>query len=233
MSEDLHVIFGTGPVGSWIATTLAGQGARVRAVNRSGKPNALMPAGVEVVSADASDPAQAIEAAGGASVVYQALNPPYHQWSELFPGLQAGAMAAAKAANARYVSIDNLYMYGLVDGAITESSPIAPNSRKGELRARMAADVLAAHTAGDIRAAILDRATTTARASPCRHSAPGPSNRSWPERAARPPATQTSRTPSPTSKTSPPQPSRLAPPTTTLSAVSGSPLTRLLRRSAR
>ena len=43
---------------------------------------------------------------GSASVVYQALNPPYHQWHEFFPGLQAGALAAAKAAGARYVSIE-------------------------------------------------------------------------------------------------------------------------------
>ena len=155
MSDDLHVIFGTGPVGSWIATTLAGRGERVRAINRSGNTNDLMPTGVEIVSADASDPAQAVAAADGASVVYQALNPPYHQWAELFPGLQKGALTAAKANDAKYVSIDNLYLYGLVDGAITEDSPIAPNSRKGELRARMAAEVLAAHEAGDVRATIL------------------------------------------------------------------------------
>ncbi len=155
MSDNLHVVFGTGPVGSWIATVLTERGERVRAINRSGKTNDLMPAGVEIVSADASNTAQAIQAADGATVVYQALNPPYHQWGELFPGLQAGALAAAKAAGARYVSVDNLYMYGLVNGSITEDSPIAPDSRKGELRARMAADVLAAHKAGEVQAAIL------------------------------------------------------------------------------
>jgi nucleoside-diphosphate-sugar epimerase len=155
MSGNLHVVFGTGPVGSWIATTLAEHGERVRAVNRSGKSSDLIPAGVEVVSADASDPAQAIAAAEGAAVVYQALNPAYHRWAELFPGLQAGALAAAKQSGARYVSIDNLYLYGLVDGSITEDSPVAPTSRKGELRARVAADVLAANKAGDVQAAIL------------------------------------------------------------------------------
>ena len=112
-------------------------------------------ANVEVVSADVSDPEQAIRAAEGAAVLYQALNPPYHLWPELFPGLQAGALAAAKASGARYISIDNLYMYGRADGALTEDSPIAPCSRKGELRARMGAEVLAAHESGDVRAAIL------------------------------------------------------------------------------
>jgi nucleoside-diphosphate-sugar epimerase len=155
MSDNLHVVFGTGPVGSWIASKLSENGERVRAVNRSGKAGGLMPADVEVVSADASDPAQATKAAEGATVVYQALNPPYQQWAELFPALQAGALAAAKANDARFVSIDNLYLYGHVDGAITEASPVAPISRKGELRARMAADVLRAHQAGDVRAAIV------------------------------------------------------------------------------
>jgi nucleoside-diphosphate-sugar epimerase len=155
MSDNLHVVLGTGPVGSWIASKLVERGYTVRAVNRSGKTNDLMPTGIEIVSADASDPSQVVTAAEGAAVIYQALNPPYHQWADLFPGLQAGALAAAKANGARYVSIDNLYPYGLVDGAITEDSPIAPNSRKGALRASMAADVLAAHKAGDVRAAIL------------------------------------------------------------------------------
>ena len=46
MSDDLHVIFGTGPVGSWIAAALTARGERVRAVNRSGKSTDLMPASV-------------------------------------------------------------------------------------------------------------------------------------------------------------------------------------------
>jgi nucleoside-diphosphate-sugar epimerase len=126
----------------------------VRAVNRSGKRPGLMPAEVEIIAADASDPGQAIDAAQGASVVYQALNPPYHQWHKFFPGLQAGVLAAAKAAGARYVSIENLYMYDSSQ-AMNEDSPVRPRSKKGELRAKMAADVMAAHQRGDIRATAL------------------------------------------------------------------------------
>ena len=155
MSADLHVILGTGPVGTWIAQTLTSRGERVRLVNRSGRRPDLLQGEAEVVAADVSDAAQATSAAAGAAVVYQALNPPYDRWAELFPGLQAGALAAAKAAGARYVSIDDLYMYDSRSGPITEDSKVAPCSRKGELRARMAADVLAAHERGDVRASIL------------------------------------------------------------------------------
>ncbi len=154
MSDEIHVILGTGPVGIWTARALRELNIPVRAVNRTGKRPNMMPDDVEVVAADASDPAQAIDAAKGAAVVYQALNPPYHQWHESFPGLQAGALAAAQAAGARYVSIENLYMYDS-SKPMTEDSPILPKSKKGELRAKMADDVMAAHQRGDIRATAL------------------------------------------------------------------------------
>jgi nucleoside-diphosphate-sugar epimerase len=150
MTPDLHVIFGTGPVGCWTARALRGQGKQVRAVNRNGARPDLMPADVEMVKVDASDPAQAREASKGAGVVYQALNPPYHLWNEFFPGLQAGVLGAAKAENARYVSIENLYMYDS-SKPITEDSPIAPVSTKGALRQKMAEEVMALHSRGEVR----------------------------------------------------------------------------------
>lgn len=155
MGTDLHVVLGTGPVGSWIVRTLSDRRVPVRAVNRSGQPSSLMPATVETVAADVSDRQQAIEAAAGAAVVYQALNPPYHQWHELFPSLQKNALAAAHAAGARYVSIDNLYMYDATCGPIREGTRIAPVSKKGELRALMADEVLTAHERGEVPATIL------------------------------------------------------------------------------
>jgi nucleoside-diphosphate-sugar epimerase len=113
-----------------------------------------MPAAVEMAKADVADPTQAVANATGASVVYQALNPPYHLWHEFFPGLQAAALAAAKAANARYVSIENLYMYDSSE-PMTETSPIAPVSRKGALRQEMAEEVMAAHARGEVRTTAL------------------------------------------------------------------------------
>ena len=157
MSTDLHVILGTGPVGCWTARALRDEGHAVRAVNRSGRRPSLMPADVEVVAADVSDPAQARAAVAGAAVVYQALGPPYHQWAQLFPALQAGAIEAARAAGARYVSIENLYMYDPAT-PMSEDARIAPPSAKGELRRRLGDEVRALHAQGDL-------ATVTLRAS--------------------------------------------------------------------
>ena len=154
MGNEVHVIFGTGPVGCWTARALREANLPVRAVNRTGRRPGMMPPDVEVVAADASETAAAAAAAVGAAVVYQALNPPYHHWQELFPALQRAALAAARAAGARYVSIENLYAYDS-SAPMTERSPVAPLSRKGALRARMADEVTAAHARGEVRAAAL------------------------------------------------------------------------------
>ena len=148
--NDLHIVFGTGPVGCWTARTLVDRGLAVRAVNRSGRRPPLMPAEVEMQAADASDPAQAAEAASGAATVYQAMNPPYDQWASVFPALQAGAVAAAKATGATLVSVENLYMYGS-SAPITEGSPIKPVSKKGLVREAMARELDAVRASGELR----------------------------------------------------------------------------------
>jgi nucleoside-diphosphate-sugar epimerase len=148
-----HVIFGTGAIGLATLAALRHRGERVRMVNRSG--SAPVPDDVEVVGGDASDPGFATAAAHGAQVVYQTLNPPYHRWVELFPALQAGVLAAAQAAGARMVSMENVYMYGRPGGQpLTETRSYAAHTKKGQLRARMARELLAAHRAGRVSVAI-------------------------------------------------------------------------------
>src|SRR5215213_11238905 len=83
-NDELHVVFGTGPVGTSVMEALMQTGRRrVRMVNRSGKGS--VPEGVEVVGGDAMNEAFAREVSQGASVVYFDLNPPYNKWPELFP----------------------------------------------------------------------------------------------------------------------------------------------------
>jgi nucleoside-diphosphate-sugar epimerase len=152
--SDLHVVFGTGPAGTRTAAALVEAGYRVRSVNRSGGRPEFMPADVEVVAvADASDAALATKAAEGASVVYQCLNPPYHQWPELFPGLQRGVVAAARAAGARLVSLENLYALGRVTAPMTEQTPLRPCSKKGEVRAAMAEELRVLGERGELEVA--------------------------------------------------------------------------------
>jgi nucleoside-diphosphate-sugar epimerase len=148
-----HVIFGTGAIGLATLDALRRRGETARLVNRSG--HALVTDDVEVIGGDARDPAFTTAVAHGASVVYQTLNPPDHQWTAQFPALQAGVLAAAETAGARLVSMENVYMYGRPAGrALTEDRPHDAHTTKGQLRSRMSRELLAAHHAGRVQVAI-------------------------------------------------------------------------------
>lgn len=153
-APELHVIFGTGPLGSWTARALLALGRRVRVVNRSGRAPHL-PDTVELRPGDAYDRRFAREVTRGATVVYQCAQPSYADWVERFPPLQQSILEAAAANGARLVVGDNLYMYGDTGGQpITEELPYRAQTRKGRARAQMAEAVLAAHRAGTIKAAL-------------------------------------------------------------------------------
>jgi nucleoside-diphosphate-sugar epimerase len=153
-NSELHVIFGTGPLGKWTARELVKLGKRVRMVNRSGKADRL-PAGVEVIAGDAYDLTKNIEVTKGAAAVYQCAQPQYYEWAEKFPRFQAGILEAAAQNGAKLIIGDNLYMYGDTHGQpIREDLPYQPHTKKGQVRAEMANAVMAAHRSGQVRAAI-------------------------------------------------------------------------------
>jgi nucleoside-diphosphate-sugar epimerase len=66
----------------------------------------------------------------------------------------ANVIAGCKAGEARLVFFDNIYMYGRVEGPITEDAPINPCSRKGEVRVRIADMVLREVREGSLQATI-------------------------------------------------------------------------------
>jgi nucleoside-diphosphate-sugar epimerase len=150
---DLHVVFGaSGGAGGAIVRELRSRGQRVRAVTRSGGSD--LPTGVEAVRADAANRAETRRACEGATVVYHAVNVPYPAWAETLPPVMDGLIDAAGAAGATLVYADNLYAYGPVERPMTEETPAAATTRKGQLRARLAETLLAAHRAGTVRAVI-------------------------------------------------------------------------------
>jgi nucleoside-diphosphate-sugar epimerase len=144
-----HVIFGTGAIGLATMDALRRRGETVRLVNRSG--TSRVPDDVEVVAGNAADPQFTTAVTRGARVVYQTLNPPYSRWLQDFPALQAGVLAAAQAAGARLVSMENVYHYGRPAGQpLTETRTHAAHTRKGKLRAAMSDALMAAHRAGRV-----------------------------------------------------------------------------------
>ncbi len=154
MSET-HVIFGSGPLAQAVMRALLQDGQAVRMINRSGKRPADVPEQVEMLGGDAYSTDFTRQAARGAAVVYQCAQPPYHQWSEKFPPLQAAILEGAAANQARLIVGENLYMYGDTHGTpMTESTPVQPHTRKGKTRAQMSEALLAAHRSGRVQVAL-------------------------------------------------------------------------------
>jgi nucleoside-diphosphate-sugar epimerase len=150
-NRSLHVVFGaTGAIGSAVVGELLRRGHSVRAVSRRGQA----PEGAQGVAADASDPAQAADAAAGAAFIYHCASPPYTKWPELFPALTRSILGAAESSGAKLVFADNLYAYGPVDGPLRED--LAPNARgrKGRIRIEMASQLLGAYRDGRARIVI-------------------------------------------------------------------------------
>ena len=148
--DELHVVFGTGPVGLAVMRELHRQGKRVRMVNRSG--TAAAPQSIEVVKGNAADLAFTRQACQDATVVYNCVNAPYTDWAALLSSMNAAIIQGAAAANAKLVVTENLYMYGPVSGSITEALPYHPTTHKGRVRAKMAEEPMEAHRAGIVRA---------------------------------------------------------------------------------
>lgn len=151
-ANDLHVILGAGQIGARVADILLGRGERVRIVRR-GPAGAPRP-GLEWAGGDITDLRFAEAATRGAAVVYDCMNPPYHQWPELLLPIARGALHGAARAGAKLVALDCLYMYGRPTGPMREDSPLAPCSKKGALRVELGDLRLSAHRRGDVRVAI-------------------------------------------------------------------------------
>jgi nucleoside-diphosphate-sugar epimerase len=151
-----QVVIGAGGAGGAVARRLRAERKELRVVTRrgaAGRPGDDL--GGEKVAADATDAAALVAATTGAAVIYHAANVPYPAWHDTLPRMLEATIAAAKANGARLVYVDNLYMYGPIDGPISERSQQRPSTRKGELRRRLAEQLLAANSAGNVDAVIV------------------------------------------------------------------------------
>jgi nucleoside-diphosphate-sugar epimerase len=125
----------------------------IRLVSRNPK---MVPGATETVAADLSDLADTVRAVSGSRVAFLVVGLKYdvNLWRKLWPPIMRNAIEAAKRAGARLVFFDNVYMYGKVDGAMTEETPFRPCSKKGEIRAEIATTLLNEMQAGSLTALI-------------------------------------------------------------------------------
>ena len=152
--SQMHVVFGTGPLGRAVMQELLARGHTVRMVSRSGAM-AETPVGVEVIAGDLSDSAFVRRVAQDTTAAYQCAQPPYHEWPQKFPQLQAAILDGLAGTSTRLVLADNLYAYGRQNGVpLSEDFPLAAHTRKGKVRAAMTQDALSAHQDGKLQVAI-------------------------------------------------------------------------------
>lgn len=92
----------------------------------------------------------------GADVLYAVVGLPYaaQVWERDWPPAMRNLISAVEANGCKLVFLDNVYAYGLVAGAMTEATAYNPCSRKGEVRARVATELMEADKTGRIVATI-------------------------------------------------------------------------------
>ncbi|MBI4890310.1 MAG: NAD-dependent epimerase/dehydratase family protein [Acidobacteria bacterium] len=141
-----------GSIGNELAPLLAAAGRRFRLVGR--QPREIF--GGECYAADLTDLGQTVRAVEGSEIAVLAAGLKYdvRVWAELWPRIMQNSVEACKRAGARLVFVDNVYMYGRVEGAMTEETPLAPCSKKGEIRARIAAGLMEQVKGGGLTAMI-------------------------------------------------------------------------------
>ena len=146
----LHTLLGAGGViARELSQQLARDGCRIRQVGR--RPVAVQ-ASDELKVADLTDARSTADAVAGSEVVYLVAGLPYNAatWQRQWPRVMRHVIEACQRAGARLVFFDNVYAYGRVNGVMTEDTPFNPCSRKGEVRATIATELLDTQRRGDL-----------------------------------------------------------------------------------
>ena len=149
MSDTL--VMGLGPVGRAAMEALAARGTRVRVAQRN-QPKDL-PAGVGFTSCDVLDADTVRRALDGVDRLVLAIGFPYDGkiWREAWPKAMRNVVAAAETASTRVVFVDNMYMLGPQDAALTEDMPLTSQGVKPAARAEVTRIWQAAVAAGSLR----------------------------------------------------------------------------------
>jgi len=138
-----------GVIGDELAKLLAARNQPFRVVARHPR---MVPGAAETVAADLADLDQTVRAVAGSSVVHLVVGLKYDLkvWRELWPRIMSNTIEACKRAGAKLIFFDNAYMYGRVNGPMTEQTAFNPCSRKGEVRAKIASELIAAWQSGSL-----------------------------------------------------------------------------------
>jgi len=149
-----HTILGAGgPVSNALTRELENNNQHIHLVSR--KP--IQTKGNTIwAKADLTNSTEIRQAAKGSDIIYLCAGLVYDKtiWQQQWPQIMQNVIDAAKENNSRLIFFDNVYMYGQVNGPMTENTPYNPCSEKGEVRAKIATQLMGEAKAGNIKASI-------------------------------------------------------------------------------
>jgi nucleoside-diphosphate-sugar epimerase len=151
----MHTILGAGgPAANALTNELLHNNAEIRLVSR--RESKFKHQNISWKKADLLNYPEVLAAVKGSGVIYLCAGLVYDAdiWEQQWPVIMGNVINAAKETQTRLIFFDNVYMYGLVEGPMTEDTPYNPNSRKGEVRAKVATQLMEEAKAGNISASI-------------------------------------------------------------------------------
>jgi len=151
----MQTILGAGGIiGKELSSHLPRFTSQVRQVSRN--PQKVNPSD-ELMKADLLNYSEVEKAVAGSDVVYLLAGLKYDAkvWQQQWPVVMKHAIDACKKHNSKLVFFDNVYAYGQVNGVMTEETAFNPNSKKGEVRAKVATLLLDEIKAGNLKGMII------------------------------------------------------------------------------
>ncbi len=148
------ILGANGTISKLLAKELSAYTDIIRLVSRN--PKKINPTD-ELFPADLSDVSVVDKAVEGSDVVYLVVGFEYNikVWRETWPKLMRAVIEACKKYKSKLVFFDNVYMYDIntIPG-MTESSPINPPSKKGQVRKEISDMILKEINTGQLTALI-------------------------------------------------------------------------------
>ncbi|WP_316741497.1 NAD-dependent epimerase/dehydratase family protein [Pedobacter antarcticus] len=151
----MNTILGAGgPSANALTRELLAHGEHICLVSR--RPSKFTDEKIEWKQADLLDYKQLLNACQGSTVIYMCAGLVYDAkiWQQQWPVIMQNLIQVTQQTGARLIFFDNVYMYGLVNGPMLETTSYNPSSKKGEVRAKIATRLMEEVKAGNIQATI-------------------------------------------------------------------------------
>jgi nucleoside-diphosphate-sugar epimerase len=152
MNKPITIIGAGGAIANCLAPYLIEKNEPFRLLSRRG---ISMP-GAQAIAVDVSNQKAVIQATKDSKVVIMLIGIEYRTatWQDRWPVMMDHCINACIENNVPLIFFDNVYMYGQVEGEMTEQTPFNPCSKKGEVRAKIASYLLQQIKKNNIRASI-------------------------------------------------------------------------------